>query len=143
MKRRIIILMLAVLCLLSGCAKQQEGQKAAVPTVQVARSAYYYDQGYVQAEGWMYDMTLSSAQQIAQLNKLCDVLILNVSSEEFVVEQGYRLIWRNAAGSVEKEMLVLSADRISMQGVMFEAEGAQGLIDWLDALRLDEQSVSE
>ena len=145
MKRGMMLLLLmAVLGMLAGCAKQGGTEKGSVPTVQIAQSAYYYEQGYVQAEGWRYDITLASPEQIAQLDALVDAMVLNLQTEEFRFGQGYRLIWRNAAQNVTKEMLVLSQEEsVSMQGMMFEAEGVQPLLSWLEALQLDEQSIGD
>ncbi len=145
MKKKISIILSAVLCLclLAGCQKGEDLASGSVPTVQVAQSAYYYDQGYMQAEGWRYDLTLASSAQIAQLDKLVDSMVLNIQSDEFRLGQGYHLLWRDASGNVQKEMLILSEDCVSMQGMLFDVEGGAALIEWLDALRLDEQSVGD
>ena len=141
MKKCISILLLAVLCLLAGCQGGQNEKTQNAGTVQVMQSLYYYDQGYVQAGGWRYDMTLASSEQIAHLNKLVNAMTMDIQHEEFIMGQGYYLIWRNASGSVEKEMLVLSDKLVSMQGALFSAEGGAELMAWLEALQLSEQSV--
>ena len=144
-KKTMSIFLTAVLCLclLSGCQKEQNEKQSAASSVEIMQSVYYYDQGYIPTEGWRYEFSTASREQIAQLNKLTDALILDVQSEEFRLGQGYHLLWRDASGNVQKEMLILSEDCVSMQGMLFDAEGGAALMDWLDALRLDEQSMGD
>jgi len=144
-KKTMSIFLAAVLCLclLSGCQGGQDEKKQAASTVQVMQSVYYYDQGYIPTEGWKYEFSTASDEQIAQLNKLVDALVLDVRSDEFRLGQGYHLLWRDASGNVQKEMLILSKDCVSMQGMLFDTEGGAALLDWLDALGLDEQSMGD
>lgn len=142
MKKWMILLMMCMAVCLTGCQKQEEKEEAAVPTVQIAYSAFQYEQGYVPAEGWMYEMTLSAAGQIEQLNGLLGGVQFEMLDEEFVMDTGYRLIFRDAEGNMTREMLLMQDDRASMNGSVYQTQNAQPLTDWLEALRIEEQSVA-
>lgn len=144
MKKWMILLMMCLAVCLVGCKKQGEEQKqnAAVPTVQIAYAAYQYDQGYTLAEGWMYDMTLSAESQIAELNALLSSVQFEMLDEEFIMGTGYRLTFRDAEGNITRDLLFLKGDKASMEGSVYQTQNAQNLSSWLDALRLEEQSVS-
>ena len=139
-------MLLMILCLavgLSGCKKQQETvTEEAVPTVQIAYAAYQYEQGYTPVEGWMYDMTISSEGQIAELNRLLDSVQFEMLENEFILESGYRLTFRDAAGNTTRDLLIFKEDMASIEGSLYQTLNAGPLYDWLEALKLEEQSVA-
>lgn len=141
MKKWIIFMILCLAVGLTGCRKQEDQQEAAVPTVQIAYAAYQYDQGYTPVEGWMYDMTISAEGQIAQLNALLNSVQMEMLEEEFIMDTGYRLTFRDAEGNVTRDMLILKNGQASIEGSLYQAQNMQELTGWLDALRLEEQSV--
>ena len=143
MKKGIAWLLICLLCLMTGCAQKKEEQQTAAPTALIALAAYQYEQGYSVAEGWMYDMTISSEKQLAELNALTDAVKFELTDEEFMLEQGYRIVWYDAEGSQTRELLILIDGRASIDGMLYETSGAEELLGWLDALQLDEQDVTD
>lgn len=141
MKRKIAWLLIGALCVLSGCGRREKEEIAAAPTVQIAYAAYQYDQGYELAEGWMYEMTVSAKAQIDQLESLVDGMALDVLDQTFEHERAYRLVFRDAAGAVTRELLVMEDGTASMGGRLYQAAGEEPLLDWLEELRLDEQEI--
>ena len=143
MKKWMMALCLCVFCMLTGCSAEKEEIEKAVPTVQIAHGAYQYDHGYALAEGWVYDMTISAEKQMAELDALVKQVGFEPTGEDFLMDSGYRLIWRDAAGNVKRDMLILPGNQASMDGMLYRMSGAEGLVEWLDALKLDEQNVTE
>ncbi len=144
MKKITALLLACLLCLTAGCArKEEEKAPQPTPTVQIALAAYQYEQGYSLAEGWMYDMTLSAQQQIDELTRLADAADFYMTEEDFLQGHGYLLTWRNADGAQTRELLLLTDGRASMNGMIYEAHGAQPLMQWLEALELENQTVTD
>lgn len=143
MKMKLMTLCLCLMCLLTGCAEKKTETEKPVPTVQIAQGAYQYDHGYELAEGWMYDMTISAENQIAELDALVSAAVFEPTGEDFLVDVGYRLAWYDAEGNMTRELLVLPDAGASMDGMMYRMSNADGLAGWLDALKLAEQDVTE
>ena len=142
MKKYMICLIAVLLCLMSGCKKQEkQAEKAAEPSVRIEYAAYQYDREYQLSEGWRYDMTISSAVQMREAERLLDGVSLEMQDRMFENGRGYRLIFRDAQGAVTRELLVLENGTVSMDGMMYEAENVGALMEWLHALRIDEQEV--
>lgn len=142
MKRILAIaLTICMLALMGGCTKKEEKEEKAVPTAQVAYAAYQYEAGYQLSEGWMYDMTITSDDQLRTLNHLVDGLKMTIHDELFEHGRGYRLTFMDAAGSVTREILILEDGSVSRDGMMYDAEGTDELLSWLNALRIEEQDI--
>lgn len=142
MKRYIAAaLFICALLMMGGCAEKKTEEKKAEPSAQIAYAAYRYDEGYQLAEGWMYDMTISAAGQLNELGGLVDQARLTMKDEMFDHGRGYRLTFRDAAGNITREMLLLDGGEVSMDGMMYDVENAEALRAWLDALKIDEQNV--
>lgn len=135
--------MVFALCLLAGCSKQPEGgqQKPVGPTAQISYAAYQYDGGYALSEGWIYEMTLSDEDQLKKLNELMNSMTFDILDENFDGGRGYRLLLRDAQGAVTRDVLIMEKNQASINGLMYRTGGAQPLIDWLKALKIDEQDV--
>lgn len=145
MKRLTALFLACLLCLTAGCTqkKKEENEARPVPTVHIALAAYQYEQGYSLAEGWMYDMTISNAAQIAELTRLADASVFTMTEDDFLQGHGYLISWRAADGSKTRELLLLTNGSASMNGMIYEANGAQPLLEWLEALQLETQDVTE
>ncbi len=141
LKRLQLCAVLCVLVLLSACAQKGGEVSEQRESVRIEHSSYYYDQGYLPAGGWMYEMVIASEKQLSQINQMTNEMVLEWTGEDFLLGQGYRLIWKDAAGKQTKEMLILDGSTISMEGFVYDALNAQPLYDYLEALRIDEQSV--
>ncbi len=141
MKRLWLCALLCTLMLLCACGQKNEETYESGESVCIEHSSYYYDQGYLKAGGWMYDMTIASEKQLREINDLTNALVLEWTGEDFLLAQGYRLIWRDAAGNQMKEILVIDENTVSMEGLLYDVPNAQALYNWLEALRIDEQSV--
>jgi len=142
--KRIFAMILAacLLCIMGGCAKKEAATEQPVPTIRIAHGVYQYDHGYTSAEGWLFDMTISAEHQMDELNRLVDSVRLELTDEDFLMHSGYMLVWRDAAGNVTDELLILSESEASRDGMVYEMTNAEDLIRWLDALALDEQNVT-
>lgn len=141
MRKMIWILLAALVCLLAGCSKQAEEEKAVLPGARITRAAYRYEQAYELAEGWAFEMTVTSENQLRELKNLMNAVSLEVTEEELTVGSGYLITLFSPEGDETEELLVLDDGRISRGGMICRAEGAQALKDWLGNLRLDEQEV--
>ncbi len=134
-------LMLALLMLASCSRGGETGETEAKASVHIEQSSYYYEQGYMRSGGWWYEMTIASDHQLSELNKMADALVLNWTGEDFLVDQGYLLHWKDASGNLTKELLIIDGKTVSMEGILYEAPNVQPLYDWLEALEIVEQSV--
>ena len=143
MKRWIAWLFIFALCMLAGCSKQQDEtqQKPAGPTAQISYAAYQYDGGYALSEGWIYEMTLTDEGQLKKLDELMNNMTFDVLDESFDGGRGYRLLLRDARGALTRDVLIMEKNQASMNGLLYRTGGAQPLIDWLKALKIDEQDV--
>lgn len=142
MKKVLTIILIGWMMLMAcGCTKKEEKEAEAVPTALVAYAAYQYDGGYQPSDGWIYEMTISDKKQLEQLDALADGLKLTMRDEEFGHERGFHLVFMDAQGNAVRELLAMEDGTVSMNGVIYDAEGAQALIDWLTALRIEEQNV--
>lgn len=135
-------LMICVLCLAAGCTKKDAvKENKSVPTAQVAYAAYQYEDGYRLSEGWMYDMTISADAQLKELEGLVGGMKLTIRDEMFEHGRGYHLAFFGADGALVKELLILEDGSVSREGMMYDADGAQALLAWLDRLEIEEQDV--
>ena len=142
MKKMLAVILIAwVMIMACGCAKKEVKEAEAVPAALVAYAAYQYESGYQPSEGWIYEMTISDGKQLEQLNTLADGLKLTVRDEAFGHERGFHLVFKDAQGSIMRELLIMEDGTVSMNGVVYDAEGGQALLDWLTALRIEEQNV--
>ena len=135
-----LLLSLCLLFLMGGCGKEDIKEEKSMPTALVAYAAYRYDEGYQSAEGWMYDMTISS-DQLQELTELTAGLKLTARDAMFEHGRGYFLVFRDEAGNITEQLLVLEDGSISKNGLMYEADGTEILLDWLDKLQIEEQHV--
>ncbi len=135
-------LMICVLGLSAGCTKKDTAKEnKPVPTAQVAYAAYQYEDGYRLSEGWMYDMTISAEAQLRELEKLVGAMKLTIRDEMFEHGRGYHLTFFGADGTAEKELLILEDGLVSKEGMMYDAQGSDALLAWLDRLEIDQQDV--
>ena len=141
LKRLQLCVLLCAFVLLSGCAQKDGEVSEQRESVRIEQSSYYYDQGYLPAGGWMYEMVIASENQLAKINQMTNEMVLEWTGEDFLLGQGYRLIWKDASGKQTKEMLILDGSTVSMEGFVYDTSNAQTLYDYLEALRIDEQSV--
>ncbi len=140
-KALIYILAVCMAFLTAGCSPKEEQKEAAVPTAQIAYAAYRYEGGYQLSEGWLYDMTVSDAAQLKELNELTDGMKLTARDEMFEHGRGYFLVFRDGAGNVTKHLLVLENGFVSRDGLMYGADDTEALLKWLDELEIKEQNV--
>lgn len=143
MKKGLIIWMAAVLLFMTGCGRRDAAEEKQGACAQIAWAAYQYDQEYTPAEGWVYEMTISAGKQLETLKEMINAVSVKTAGEEMMVELGYRIRMMDSEGGLEQEMIVLQDGRISENGMICEAENVQPLLDWLDELKLDEQSVGD
>ena len=142
MKKVLAITLIAwIMIMACGCAKKEEKEAEAVPTALVAYAAYQYESGYQPSEGWIYEMTISDGKQLDQLDALTGGLKLTVRDAAFGHARGFHLVFKDAQGKIVRELLIMEDKTVSMNGVVYDAEGAQALLDWLRALRIEEQNV--
>lgn len=144
MRKQILIICICLLMMLSGCKKQEKQQEVKTPTVQISYAAFQFDQesqSYTLAEGWKYDMTISSEKQRAEIDELLSRIQYELLDQQFEMDTGYHLLFRNEEGEKTEEMLLLRGGQVSKKGMIYEAQGTEGITEWLDALKLKEQSV--
>ncbi len=134
------VLVLALCLMTSGCRKREETQMQAVPSVKIAFSSYQYDQTYINAEGWSFETVLTDQQQLNELDRLMEGIAFEVTDRAFELDRGYWIVWCDREGNVTREEMILSPEEASREGVIFEMSGAQPLYDWLEALKLDEET---
>lgn len=137
-----ICLLTAALLMLVSCSKDTETNvSSSGKSVHIEKASYYYEQGYLRAGGGSYEMVLASDHQLSELEQLFDALVLNWTGEDFLVDQGYHLTWKDESGDVTRDMLLIDSATVSMEGILYDAQNAQPLFDWLEALEIDEQSA--
>lgn len=142
MKYGVLSLLVCALLMLCGCGREENAvTQTSGKEIHIEQSAYYYEQGYKRSGGWLYEITIASDHQISELEKLTDALTLQWTGEDFYAGQGYRIIWKDAAGEITREMLLLDAQTVSMEGILYEVQNGQPLLGWIEALHIAEQSV--
>ncbi len=141
MKKYLLCAWIILLALLAGCGEKGEEPGAASPSVQVAYAAWQYDQGYQPAEGWVYEMELTAEAQTKELSALVDGASFAVIDQVFEYGKGYRIVFRDAEGNATREALLLDDGQATMEGMLYETEGTERLLQWLEALKIDEQEM--
>lgn len=143
MKKSLMLLLACLLCLTAGCRKQEEKKVQALPGAKIAYAAYQYDEGYASAEGWIYEMTVSDQGQLNELKELMSEVSIQAADEELTLSRGYRILLTDAEGVVTEEMVILEDGRVSVNGMICQAENTGLLVSWLEALEMDDQNMND
>ena len=80
-------------------------------------------------------------EQLQELSALMQRLKLTVRDEMFEHGRGYYLVFRDAEGKITDHLLILENGSVSRDGLIYEADGSEALLEWLHGLQIEEQDI--